>query len=148
MRISVKGRYALAAGIYLAEQYDSGQPITVISMSEKLGISKIYLEQVFSLLKRGGLVTSTKGAQGGYKLKQEPKEITVFAVLSAVELALFEGTEETTTESAPEIEAAMQDAVFLVLDRAVKDTLGSITLEDLLTEAEKHRAEQGYMFYL
>ena len=41
MRISAKGRYALAAAINMAENYSSGECITVISISEKLGISKI-----------------------------------------------------------------------------------------------------------
>jgi hypothetical protein len=50
MRISAKGRYALAATIHLAQKYDSGEYTTVLSISERFGISKIYLEQVFSLL--------------------------------------------------------------------------------------------------
>lgn len=64
MRISTKGRYALAALIKIAENHGSGEYITIASISEKLGISKIYLEQVFSLLIIGGIVTSVKGAQG------------------------------------------------------------------------------------
>ena len=47
MKISAKGRYGLAAMTYLARNYEAGTPITIISISEKLGISKIYLEQVF-----------------------------------------------------------------------------------------------------
>ena len=65
MRISSKGRYGLAAMVCMAESYGSGACITIISLSERLGISKIYLEQVFSLLKRGGLVLAIKGVQGG-----------------------------------------------------------------------------------
>ena len=60
MKISAKGRYGLAAMTYLARNYEAGTPITIISISEKLGISKIYLEQVFSLLKRARLVNSIK----------------------------------------------------------------------------------------
>ena len=43
MRISVKGRYALASVISMAEQYQHDEPVTVVSISERLGISKIYL---------------------------------------------------------------------------------------------------------
>ena len=74
MKISAKGRYGLAAMTYLARNYASGSPITIISISEKLGISKIYLEQVFSLLKRARLVNSIKGSQGGYQLAREPRD--------------------------------------------------------------------------
>ena len=90
MRISAKGRYALASTISLAQDYAKGEYTTVLSISEKLGISKIYLEQVFSLLKRGGIVNSVKGSQGGYQLARMPQQITLYDVLSAVELSLFE----------------------------------------------------------
>ena len=132
----------------MAENYSNGEYITVISISEKLGISKIYLEQVFSLLKRGGIVNSIKGAQGGYQLARMPEQITVLDVLSAVELSLFEPTEETVQDKSPDIEAAMRLSAFDVLDSTVRNTLGQITLYDLVTEAEKHKADQGFMFYI
>ena len=148
MRVSVKGRYALAAMINIATNYRSDKYITVISISEKLGISKIYLEQVFSLLKRGGLVHSVKGARGGYQLSRTPEKITVLEVLSAVELTLFETTEATVAEKAPEIEKAMHLSAFDVLDSVVKNTLGEITLADLVVSAEEQKADSGFMFYI
>lgn len=148
MRISAKGRYALAAMISMSESYPNGEYITVISISEKLGISKIYLEQVFSLLKRGGLVNSIKGAQGGYQLSRMPRQITVFQVLSAVELSLFEPTENTVQEKSPEIEKAMRLSAFDRLDKAVADTLSSVTLADLAAETERHRSDTSFMFYI
>jgi len=148
MRISAKGRYALAAAISMAQQYGTGEYITVISISEKLGISKIYLEQVFSLLKRAGLVTSIKGAQGGYQLSRAPGEISALDLLVAVETSLFEQTEGTVGEKAPDIDGAMRVAVFERLDGAIRDALSKITLEDLVSEAEKHKGEQALMFYI
>jgi len=148
MRISARGRYALAAVIVLAEQYESGNHISVINISERLGISKIYLEQVFSLLKRGGVVVSVKGAQGGYQLAREPEQVTAYEVLSAVELPLFEDTEETVRNSAPEIEGAIKETVFNVLDKAVKDALSNISLSALLSEVEKNKTDQQLMFYI
>lgn len=148
MRISAKGRYALAAVISMAQKHNSGEYITVISISERLGISKIYLEQVFSLLKRGGLVHSIKGAQGGYQLARMPRQITVLDVLSAVETSLFEKAEDTVPEKAPDIEKAMRLSAFDILDESVKDALGKISLEDLVNEAEKHKEEHAIMFYI
>ena len=55
MRISSKGRYAVAAMTELAGVWKNGGSLTVLRISEALGISKIYLEQVFSLLKRAQL---------------------------------------------------------------------------------------------
>ncbi|HEY8420210.1 MAG TPA: Rrf2 family transcriptional regulator [Clostridiales bacterium] len=148
MRISAKGRYALAAVINMAQQYDSGECITVISISERLGISKIYLEQVFSMLKRGDIVRSVKGAQGGYQLVRPPEQITVLDVLSAVETSLFEAVEDTVPEKAPEIEAAMRSSVFEAMDRSLSDALSRITLEDLVLETEKYSGGQSIMYYI
>lgn len=148
MRISTKGRYALAAVISMAQHYNNGEYITVISISEKLGISKIYLEQVFSMLKRGGLVTSVKGAQGGYLLSRTPNTISTYDVLSAVEGSLFEATEDTVASTAPEIEKAMRMAAFDALDKSVKDTLTHVTLDDLMSEAEKNKKDNTQMFYI
>jgi Rrf2 family protein len=148
MRISAKGRYALAAVINMAQQYNSGEYITVISISERLGISKIYLEQVFSMLKRGDIVKSVKGAQGGYQLVRMPGQITVLDVLSAVETSLFEAVEDTVPEKAPEIEAAMRSSVFEAMDGSVSDTLSRITLDDLVAEAERHKGDRTIMYYI
>lgn len=148
MRISSKGRYALAAVISMARQYISGENITVISISNELGISKIYLEQAFSLLKRGGIVVSVKGSQGGYQLARMPDQINVLEVLSAVDSALFEQAEETVAEKAPDLEAAMQLSAFRVLDVSVKEALCRITLSGLINEAEKYRANGELMYYI
>jgi Rrf2 family cysteine metabolism transcriptional repressor len=148
MRISAKGRYGIAAMINIAQNYESGEYTTVISISEKLGISKIYLEQVFSLLKRGGLVNSVKGAQGGYILTRMPQKISAYDVLSAVESSLFENTEETVSEKAPEIDSAMKALIFDELDDAVKTALQKTSLYDLVNEAEKHKSDQGLMFFI
>jgi Rrf2 family protein len=147
MKISSKGRYALAAMTSIAANNQHGEHITVVSISEKLGISKIYLEQVFSLLKRGGLVSSVKGAQGGYQLTRMPGQISVYDVLSAVELSLFEPTELTVQTKAPDIEAAMRISAFDALANSVNNTLSKVSLADLVNEAEKH-AEHGLMFYI
>lgn len=148
MKISARGRYALAATISMAEQDTHGEPITVISIAERLGISKIYLEQVFALLKRGGIVNSIKGSQGGYQLARTPQQITVLDILSAIELSLFEPAESTVGKKAPEIEAAMRLAVLQKLDGAVKNTLSQITLFDLVAEAERHKTDNELMFYI
>lgn len=148
MRISAKGRYALAATISMAQQHSSGEFITLISISEKLGISKIYLEQVFSLLKRGDLVTSVKGAQGGYQLARIPRQITALDVLTAVETGLFDKTEDTVPDSAPEIEYAMRSIAFDRLDQSVAQALSKVTLEDLVTVAEEQKAGGAVMFYI
>lgn len=148
MRISAKGRYALAAIVSMAQHHQNGESVTLIRISERLGISKIYLEQVFALLKRGELVTSVKGAQGGYQLARPPRLISALDILSAVETTLFDKTEDTVTEKSPEIEAAMRSEVFDTLDEAVADSLRRITIEQLVLSTERRKSANAGMFYI
>lgn len=148
MRISVKGRYALAATITMAETYRDGECTTVSSIAERLGISKIYLEQVFAMLKRGEVVKSIKGSQGGYQLARMPSDMTVLHILAAVEQALFEPTEQTVADHAPELDQTMTGSIFEPLDQSLKTTLGSITLSDLVADLDRRKSEQIPMFYI
>ncbi len=148
MRISSKGRYGLAAMISVAQLGSTGEFVTVISIAEKLGISKIYLEQVFSLLKRSKLVTSIKGSQGGYQLSKPPEKITVLEILQAVEISLFEKTERSVSNEAMEIESSLKNLIWDNLDNAVVTTLGKVTLGDLVTEADKAKNGEEFMFYI
>ncbi len=148
MRISSKGRYGLAAMISIAQLGRTGDFVTVISIAEKLGISKIYLEQVFSLLKRSKLVTSIKGSQGGYQLSKASDKITVLEILQAVELSLFEKTERSVSDSAEEIEKSLNSLVWESLDNSVTNILKNITLSDLVIEADKAKSGEDFMFYI
>jgi len=135
---------AFSGRLASSEHYRNGEYI----IAEKLGISKIYLEQVFSLLKRGGIVTSTKGSQGGYQLARTPREITLLDVMSAVELSLFEPSEESVSEKAPEIEEAMRLVAFDKMQVAIQNVMEKVTLNELVTEAQKHKQGNGYMYYI
>ena len=146
MKISAKGRYALASMVYMAEQ-PSAQ-ITLPALSEALGFSKVFLEQIFSLLKVAGLVTSVQGAQGGYQLAQPPEAIRAFDILSITEVTLFDKAGPTVDITSPELETALQLSLFRQLDAAVEEALKRITVADLAAETEKHRNYDGYMYYI
>lgn len=148
MRISVKARYGLGAMVFLSQYYATGENITVQKMSDSLGISKIYLEQVFSLLRHAELVISVKGAQGGYRLSRPPQEITAYDILFAIELSLFENTEPTFTGDYSEIEEVLQSAVFTHLDDQIKKTLTKITLAELNGKLKERLSNEGYMYYI
>ncbi|MEG0310467.1 MAG: Rrf2 family transcriptional regulator [Eubacterium sp.] len=148
MRISAKGRYGLAAMIVIAQGDFDGNYVPVIVISEKLGLSKIYLEQVFSLLKRAGLVSSVKGAQGGYRLAKSPDTMSAYEILASLEQILFESTESSVEEQAPFIEQVMQTFVFDVLDATVKEKMEQITLSQLVTESNKFKDKSNFMFFI
>ena len=84
MKLSTKGQYGVLAMCELAAHYGDG-PMSVKEIAERQHISDAYLEQLFSLLKKAGLITSMRGAHGGYKLSRQPDEIAVGEVIDAVE---------------------------------------------------------------
>jgi len=67
MKLSTKGRYGLRAMTDLAV-YGRNNRVSIALIAERQGMSVSYLEHLFSLLKKAGLVHSVKGAQGGYLL--------------------------------------------------------------------------------
>ncbi|MSS20321.1 RrF2 family transcriptional regulator [Pseudoramibacter porci] len=84
MKLSTKGQYGVLAMCELAAHYGDG-PMSVKEIAERQNISDAYLEQLFSSLKKAGLITSLRGAHGGYKLSRQPNEIAVGEVIDAVE---------------------------------------------------------------
>lgn len=148
MRISAKGRYGLAAMTFIAMNYEAGQPITIISISEKLGISKIYLEQVFSLLRRSGLVLSLKGSQGGYQLAKAPKEITAYDILMAIETSLVDKADDTVKEKAPFLDSALKETVFNCMDDAIRLSMEKVTLSDIIQSVERQKQPDNLMYFI
>ena len=84
MRLSTKGRYALIAMAYIARK-DFNSKISVAEISNKLGISQTYLEQLFMKLRKANLVKSVRGASGGFSLNLHPKNIRINDIMEAVD---------------------------------------------------------------
>ncbi len=84
MRLTSKGRYAVTAMLDVALHSDTG-PVPLADISERQGISLSYLEQLFSRLRKAGLVSSVRGPGGGYRLGMQPSEIAVGMVIAAVD---------------------------------------------------------------
>lgn len=84
MRLSTRGRYGLAAMIYLGKKYGDN-PVSLNEISKATGLSNNYLEQLIRELKKQDLVISVRGVQGGYLLKKSPKEISVAEILECLE---------------------------------------------------------------
>ncbi len=84
MRLTTKGRFAVTAVLDLAMHGSKG-PVTLNEISERQGISLSYLEQLFGRMRRGGLVKSTRGPGGGYRLARSLEEVTVADIIVAVD---------------------------------------------------------------
>tara|TARA_B100000700_G_scaffold119968_1_gene134704 strand:+ start:86 stop:511 length:426 start_codon:yes stop_codon:yes gene_type:complete len=84
MKLTTKGRYAVMALADLAK-FDNGTPVSLRDISLRQGISLLYLEQIFSKLKKNSLVKSIRGVNGGYILTKSPDEIKLSNIFTAVQ---------------------------------------------------------------
>jgi Rrf2 family cysteine metabolism transcriptional repressor len=85
MRISAKAEYACIAMLELAANHGQPQPVRVKAIAEAHGIPQRFLVQILLQLKAAGLVTSVRGASGGYQLARPPAEIALAEVIHAID---------------------------------------------------------------
>lgn len=84
MKLTTKGRYAVTAMLDLTLHKEQG-PVNLADISSRQGISLSYLEQLFSRLRKQGLVISARGPGGGYLLGKPAQDISVSDVICAVD---------------------------------------------------------------
>jgi Rrf2 family transcriptional regulator, iron-sulfur cluster assembly transcription factor len=84
MRLTTKGRFAVTAMLDLALN-EVDRPVTLAGISERQEISLSYLEQLFSRLRRNGLVKSVRGPGGGYRIAKKHEDISVSEIIKAVD---------------------------------------------------------------
>ncbi|HZJ58330.1 MAG TPA: RrF2 family transcriptional regulator [Clostridia bacterium] len=148
MQISTKGQYGLRAMVDLAI-YSSNAPIPLSSIANRQSLSLGYLEQVFSSLRKAGLVKSVKGAQGGYTLGDDQSNITVGDVLRSLEGDLNVVSErDEDEESKNSIEHCLKTMVWGRIDEALNELADSITLGDLATESQRLNKSLANMYYI
>lgn len=148
MKLSTKGRYGLRALVDLA-MASTDAPNPLVTIANRQNISEIYLEQVFATLRKAGIVKSIKGAQGGYFLADHPKNLTVGAILRALEgdLSVIDAKaldEKDTTSVAYCVKVNVWDKI----DEAVNEFVDSITLEDLVNEQKKLSGNEANMYFI
>ncbi|RKX78070.1 MAG: AsnC family transcriptional regulator [Spirochaetes bacterium] len=81
MKITTKGRYALRAVLTLA-QNSQEKPVSIKQLAKEEDISPEFLEQIFFRLKKTGMISSTRGPGGGFRLNRNPSEITLTQILT------------------------------------------------------------------
>lgn len=149
MKLSTKGRYGLRCMLDMAVNA-SGEHVALYNIAERQGLSVLYLEQVFSTLRKAGLVKSVKGAGGGYSLADAPAEITVGAILRALEgnLSIVSGLSKEDSEQQNTLERCIRSTLWARIDDSISDIIDSVTLEDLAEESRKLDSKGNLMFYI
>lgn len=85
MKLSTKGQYAVIAIIDLMHHCKNDEPVSLSSISIRQQLPLQYLEQLFSKLRRNGIVESVRGSSGGYLLSRPHDEITLIDIMNAVD---------------------------------------------------------------
>lgn len=149
MKFSTKGRYGLRAMVDLAV-HAKGEHVALCSIAERQGISTNYLEQVFSLLRKSGLVKSVKGAQGGYILAESPANMKVGRILRALEgpLSVIDENAGNSEDKETNIQKCIRVCVWDKMNKALNDLADSLTLEDLVDNYWKMTGAEDAMYYI
>ncbi|WP_075181508.1 Fe-S cluster assembly transcriptional regulator IscR [Pantoea sp. 1.19] len=134
MRLTSKGRYAVTAMLDVALHSHEG-PVPLADISERQGISLSYLEQLFSRLRKHGLVASVRGPGGGYLLGKTAAEIAVGAVITAVDESV-DATKCQGKEGCQGGERCLTHALWRDLSERISDFLNNITLAELVNNQE------------
>lgn len=138
--ISTRGRYALRMMVDLAQHQNDGF-VPLKDIAERQDISKKYLEQIIPVLNHSGLLQTSRGAGGGYRLVKPPKEYTVGEILRAAEgnmapVSCLEGPKNTC----PRHSECNTLPIWQGLQKVVDEYLDGITLADV---SENTKSQQG-----
>jgi len=134
MRLTTKGRYAVTAMLDLAIHFEDG-PITLADISRRQGISLSYLEQLFSRLRKQGLVVSARGPGGGYRLSREAADIAVADVITAIDEKV-DATRCGGLANCQDDQPCLTHELWSDLSQRIYDFLSGITLADLVERRE------------
>ena len=130
MRLTTKGRFAVTAMLDLALN-EVDRPVTLAGISERQEISLSYLEQLFSRLRRNGLVKSVRGPGGGYRIAKPLDSISVSDIITAVDEQI-DATQCGGNENCHDEHRCMTHDLWASLNVKILEYLSGVSLADLV----------------
>lgn len=140
MKLTTRGHYSVKALLDLSLQPQFG-PTSVKAIADRQDLPAPYLEKLLMEMRRAGLVKSLRGATGGYQLARHPAQISLGQILEAVGETI-----DPSSRSSPDSEQAedwVTDRLWHQLHQKLKESLYTISLEDLYFDARSWQASQG-----
>ena len=135
MKISAKAEYACLAALALARHGPDAPPLRIRQISESFDIPERYLVQILLQLKGAGLVSSLRGASGGYRLARDPSKISLSEILAAIEGPELASREASATRRSA---AAVLEPVWQRVRAAERAVLDRTTVAELAEQFSPH----------
>lgn len=135
MRLTTKGRFAVTAMLDIA-LYEADKPVTLAGISERQSISLSYLEQLFSRLRKQGLVSSVRGPGGGYRIAKEHHKISVSDIITAVDEQI-DATQCGGNENCHDEGRCMTHELWASLNGKILEYLSGVSLADMVDMQRK-----------
>ncbi|MDA3845981.1 MAG: Rrf2 family transcriptional regulator [Vallitaleaceae bacterium] len=135
MKLSTKGRYGLRAMIDIG-MFSTEEKVSIKSIAERQHISENYLEQLIALLKKAKLVTSSRGARGGYSLSRASDKISLGEILRALEgdLNPVDCVTNNKDNVCEDSDSCATKFVWKKISDSINEVVNNITLKDLVDE--------------
>jgi len=135
LKLSTKGRYGIRAMLDIAIHGSEGH-VTLKSIAQRQNISESYLEQLMAALRKSGLVSSIRGAQGGYKLNMDLDKITVGFILRTMEgsLAPVDCVIEDNPAECENSDSCVTRLLWKKIRDSINNVIDNITLLDLVNQ--------------
>ena len=133
MRITTKGRYAIRAIINMASNIEN-TPISIKKISESEELSPIFLEQIFTKLKKAGITESVRGAAGGFRLAKPVEEITVLSILEAVEEGVLLAPCTSGDQTCGREEACILGPFWEDTEKVIREHLATQTIDSIIKQ--------------
>ena len=149
MKISTKGRYALEAVTDLA-LHAGNNTESVRAISARRGLSDNYLEQIFLMLRKAGLLESIRGPQGGYRLAVAPQNLSAWDILSVVEdrMSPVECPAPGQAGDCGRGDRCATRSVWDGMLRELERSLRQVSVADLMAAVEQEKRLQADEFYI
>jgi Rrf2 family transcriptional regulator, iron-sulfur cluster assembly transcription factor len=146
MRLTTKGRFAVTAMLDIA-LYEGDKPVTLAGISERQSISLSYLEQLFSRLRKNGLVKSVRGPGGGYHIAKPHQDISVSDIITAVD-ELVDATQCGGNQNCHDEGRCMTHDLWTALNGKILEYLSGVSLADMVQMQEKkHNTASNEVYF-
>lgn len=148
MKVSLRATYGILAAVDLA-LHNGDHPVQARSIARRQSIPARFLEQVMHAMKKAGIVTSLRGAQGGYLLTRKASEISVADILEALDgpLTATVGIRERAQRRHTKPELLLTQ-VWNQLHEAERSVLERITIEELAERQRAMEQERTLMYHI